>query len=100
MSFSDIQKIITFSDNERKAKDELVAIMNKNYMQLVRTKRYRKLLKLYGRTEDKKEKTAYAKQLREMQDQYNVNWEFCRKSMQPICKKYSQYPKSENDAWY
>lgn len=89
MSFSDIQKIVKFSDNERKAKNDLAVIMNKNYRQLIRTKRYRKLLKLYESVDDKKKKSDYAKQLKEMQKQYAVTWDYCRKAMQPICKKYN-----------
>jgi hypothetical protein len=63
--------------------------MNKNYRQLLRTKRYKKLLKLYGSIEDKKKKSDYSKQLKEMQKQYAVTWDYCRKAMQPICKKYN-----------
>ena len=54
MSSSDIQKVVKLSDKIRKAGNELVGLMRKNYDQLMRTKRYRKLLKLYGSTEDKK----------------------------------------------
>ncbi|MDO4468131.1 MAG: hypothetical protein Q4C49_14210 [Bacillota bacterium] len=61
--------------------------MNKNYKQLTRTKKYKKLLELYGKAE-KKEKKNIALQLNDMQKQYNVTWDFCRKSMIPIGKKY------------
>ena len=54
MSFSDIQKVVKLSDKIRKAGNELVGLMRKNYDQLMRTKRYRKLLELYGSTKDKK----------------------------------------------
>ena len=37
--------------------------MRKNFDQLMRTKRYRKLLKLYGSTEDKKKRKYLAGQL-------------------------------------
>lgn len=46
MSFSDIQKVVKLSDRIRKAGNELVGLMKKNYDQLMRTKRYRRLLKL------------------------------------------------------
>lgn len=88
ISYPDVLKIVTLSDKIRKAGNELVGLMRKNYNQLVRTKKYRKLLKLYGSTEDKKERRALANQLNDMQKAYNVTWEFCRKSMIPIGKKY------------
>lgn len=44
---------MVLSDKIRKAGNELVSLMRKNYDQLLRTKRYRKLLFLYGNTEDK-----------------------------------------------
>ena len=89
LSFSDIQKVVKLSDKIRKAGNELVGLMRKNYDQLMRTKRYRKLLKLYGSTKDKKKRKYFAKQLNEMQKQYDVTWDFCRKSMIYIGKKYN-----------
>ena len=89
MSSSDIQKVIKLSDKIRKAGNELVGLMRKNYDQLMRTKRYRKLLKLYGSTEDKKKRKYFAVQLNEMAKQYDVTWDFCRKSMIFIGKKYN-----------
>ena len=88
MPYSDVLKVVTLSNTIRKAGNELVALMRKNYDQLLRTKRYRKLLVLYGNTEDKTKRNALAKQLSEMQKQYNVTWDYCRKSMIPIGKKY------------
>ena len=49
--------------------------MRKNYNQLMRTKRYRKLLFLYGNSKDKDKRKTYAKQLNEMQKAYNITWE-------------------------
>ena len=89
MSYSDIQKVVKLSDRIRKAGNELVGLMRKNYEQLMRTKRYRKLLKLYGSTEDKKKRKYFADQLNEMQKQYNVTWDFCRRLMIYIGKKYN-----------
>ena len=66
MSSSDIQKVVKLSDKIRKAGNELVGLMRKNYDQLMRTKRYRKLLKLYGSTEDKKKRKHFAGQLNEI----------------------------------
>lgn len=88
MSSCDVQKIVALSDKMRKAGNELVGIMRKNYDQLRRTKRYRKLLNLYGSTEEKKKRKALANQLNEMQEQYHITWDFCRTSMIPIGKKY------------
>ena len=53
MPYSDILKVVALSNKIRKAGNELVGLMRKNYDQLLRTKRYRKLLKLYGDMEDK-----------------------------------------------
>ena len=53
MPYSDVLKVVVLSDKIRKAGNELVRLMRKNYDQLLRTKRYRKLLFLYGTTEDK-----------------------------------------------
>lgn len=88
MPDSAVQKVVALSDKIRRAGNELVALMRKRYEQLLRTKRYRKLLKLYGNTEDKKKRKYLAGQLKEMQKQYDVTWEFCRTSMIPIGKKY------------
>ncbi len=88
MPYSDILKTVALSDRIRKAGNELVSIMRKNYSQLIRTKRYRKLLHLYGGTEDKILRKSYADQLTEMQKAYNVTWDYCRTSMIPIGRKY------------
>ena len=88
MPYSDVLKVVALSDRIRKAGNELVGLMKKNYDQLLRTKRYRKLLKLYGDTEDKSKRKALAKQLNEMQISYNITWDYCRRSMIPIGKKY------------
>ncbi len=87
MSSCDVQKVVALSDNMRKAGNELIGLMRKNYEQLIRTKRYRKLLKLYGSIKDKKKRKLLANQLNEMQKQYHVTWNFCRTSMIPIGKK-------------
>ena len=88
MPYSDILQVVNLSDKIRKAGNELVALMRKNYEQLLRTKRYRKLLVLYGNNGDKNKRKDLANQLREMQKDYNVTWDYCRKSMIPIGKKY------------
>ena len=88
MPYPDVLKVVALSDKIRKAGNELVGLMRKNYDQLLRTKKYRKLLKLYGNTKDEDKRKTLAKQLNEMQSEYNVTWDFCRKSMIPIGKKY------------
>ena len=88
MPYSDVIKVVALSDKIRKAGNELVRLMRKKYDQLLRTKRYRRLLKLYGSTEDKNNRKVLANQLKEMQSDYNVTWDFCRKSMIPIGRKY------------
>lgn len=88
MPYSDVLKVVTLSDKIRKAGNELVGLMRKNYDQLLRTKRYRKLLSLYDSTENKTKRKILANQLNEMQKSYNVTWDYCRKSMIPIGKKY------------
>lgn len=88
MTSCDVQKVVALSNKIRKAGNELVGLMRKNYDQLMRTKRYRKLLKLYGRTEDKKKRKILANQLNELQTQSNITWDFCRTSMILIGKKY------------
>ena len=48
MPYSDVLKVVALSDKIRKAGNELVGLMRRNHDQLMRTKRYRKLLSLYG----------------------------------------------------
>ena len=88
MPYSDIQKVVALSDKIRKAGNELVGLMKKNYDQLMRTKKYRKLLQLYGNTKNKQKRKSLAMQLKAMQKSYHVTWDFCRTSMIPIGKKY------------
>ena len=71
MPYSDVLKVVNLSDQIRKAGNELVGLMRKNYYQLMRTKKYRKLLFLYGNTEDKNKRKIYANQLNEMQKAYH-----------------------------
>lgn len=90
MLSSDAQQVFATSDRIRKAGNEVVALMRNKYHQLVRTKRYRKLLKLYGKAKKgTSERADYGRQLQEMQKLYDVTWDFCRKSMIHIAKKYN-----------
>ena len=70
MPYSDIQKVVILSDKIRKAGNELVGLMRKKHDQLLRTKRYRKLLALYGNSKDKSMRKKFANQLNEMQKEY------------------------------
>ena len=75
----------------RKAGNELTGMMKKRYDQLVRTKRYRKLKSLYKKyknADNKKALNDACDQMKEMQKQYDVTWDYCRTSMIPIGKKY------------
>ena len=89
MPYQDAQKILAISDRIRKAGNELVHLMLKNYTQLMRTKKYRKLLGLYRGTEDGQKRRELARQLNGMRESYRVTWDFCRKSMAAIKEKYS-----------
>lgn len=88
MSYPDVLKVAAYSDQIRRAGNELVRLMRKNYGQLIRTKRYRKLLKLYRHTKDDRQRRDYAKQLNDMQKAHHVTFEFCRKAMIHIRTKY------------
>ena len=84
-------QIFHYADSVRKAGNELTGIMKKRYDQLVRTKRYRKLKSLYKKYKDADNKKALkdvCDQMKEMQKQYDVTWDYCRTSMIPIGKKY------------
>ena len=66
-------------------------LVKNNYIQLIRTKKYRKLKLLYGKyanSSDKKKCKEIADKLNSLQKQYNVTWDYCRISMIPIGKKY------------
>lgn len=88
MPYCDVLNVVAYANKIRKAGNELVGLMRKQYEQLMQTKRYRKLLTLYGKTEDKDKKKCLAQQLNEMQQTYHVTWDFCRNSMTYIRKKY------------
>ena len=45
MPYPDVLKVVALSDKIRKAGNELVRLMRKNYDQLMRTKKYRKTTK-------------------------------------------------------
>ena len=86
LSSQEICQLFALADRLRIAGNELSSLMSKRYDQLIRTKKYRALLKHYGK--DDKDKRNYAQQLKQMQESYDVTWDFCRKTMQSIQVKY------------
>lgn len=91
LSYQEKCRVFHYSDLLRKAGNELVAIMKNKYEQLIRTKKYRKLKLLYAKyakSNDKAKCKEIAKEMSNMQKQYDVTWNFCRSSMIPIGKKY------------
>ena len=92
VSEQDKYKLIHLSNNVlRTAGNDLTGVMKKNYDQLVRTKRYRHLQSLYGKAKKAKrdkEMKAIGAEMKQMQEEYHVTWEFCRQSMIRINKQY------------
>ena len=92
VSEQDKYKLIHLSNNVlRTAGNDLTGVMKKNYDQLVRTKRYRHLQSLYGKAKKAgrdKEMKAVGAEMKQMQEEYHVTWEFCRQSMIRINKQY------------
>ena len=86
LSSQEICQLFALADRLRIAGNELASLMSNRYDQLIRTKKYRALLKHYGK--DDKDKKYYAQQLKQMQESYDVTWDFCRKTMQSIQVKY------------
>ena len=92
MAEDDKRNVFSISNRLRLAGNELIAIMRDNMEQLVRTKRYRKLKALYGRAcenNDNALKSHLSAQMDVMQAEYDVSWDYCRRAMIPIGKKYS-----------
>lgn len=92
ISECDKRKLLHMSNIIRVAGNELIAVMKKNYEQLMRTKRYRRLRDMYvkaKKAEDKKQTSTIAAEMAEMQKSYHVTWDFCRKSMIEINQKYN-----------
>ena len=91
MAEGDKRNVFSISNHLRLAGNELVAIMRNNLAQLMRTKRYRKLKALYGKAaenDDSAARSHIAVQMKAMQDDFCVTWDYCRRAMIPIGKKY------------
>ena len=91
MAEDDRRNVFSISNRLRLAGNELIATMRNNIAQLLRTKRYRKLKALYGKAvenSDKALKSHLSAQMKEMLDDHGVSWDYCRRAMIPIGKKY------------
>lgn len=85
----DIRELLHMSNLIRIAGNELATVMRKQYEQLLRTKQYRRLQNMYAKAKkDEKQLNVIATKMADMQKSYHVTWEFCRKSMIEINKKY------------
>ena len=92
MAEDDKRNVFSISNRLRLAGNELIAIMRDNMEQLVRTKRYRKIKALYGKASENNDnalKSHLSAQMKAMQVEYDVSWDYCRRAMIPIGKKYS-----------
>ena len=89
LSSQEIYVLFKLSEKLRLAGNELVNVMRKHYEQLMRTKKYRSLLKLYStaKSSDQKKKDC-VDQIKQLQSDYNVSQDFCRKTMRHINAKY------------
>ena len=90
--------------------NELLGIMKRNLEQLLRTKKYRALQKLYGKVSDpihalekkevlldeetqklnhlKKERAEITNSMNQMRESYQMTWDFCRTKMMELKEKY------------
>ena len=87
VSYLDCQKILSDSEKLRKAGNELTGFMNKKYIQFIRTKKYKKLVKLLKNKRFKKEDIN--KQLDNLKEKYNLTWDVCRKHAEYLANKYN-----------
>ena len=88
LSAKDICQLFKVSNRIRLAGNELTNKMRKNLNRLTRTKQYRNLLELYGKADNPADKKNYSQQLKQMQENENVTWDFCRKTMQTLQVNY------------
>ncbi len=101
------------ADLARQCGNKLTGIMKRNIEQLLRTKKYRRLQKAYGKIVKQinslqsknqnaltkaqaielarleSERKAIAQSMEEMKTLYNVTWDFCRKAMEKIGTAYN-----------
>ena len=104
------RRIFSDADHLRQCGNELLGIMERNLEQLLRTKRYRALQKLYGKAADpihvlekkeilsdeetqklnhlKKERAEITNSMNKMRESYQVTWDFCRTKMMELKEAY------------
>ena len=104
------RRIFSDADHLRQCGNELLGIMERNLEQLLRTKRYRALQKLYGKVSDlihalekkevlsdeetqklnhlKKERAELTNSMNQMRESYQVTWDFCRTKMMELKETY------------
>ena len=104
------RRIFSDADHLRQCGNELLGIMERNLEQLLRTKRYRALQKLYGKVSDpihalekkevlsdeetqklnhlKKERAEITNSMNRMRESYQVTWDFCRTKMMELKETY------------
>ena len=104
------RRIFSDADHLRQCGNELLGIMERNLEQLLRTKRYRALQKLYGKVSDpihalekkevlsdeetqklnhlKKERAEITNSMNQMRESYQVTWDFCRTKMMELKETY------------
>ena len=104
------RRIFSDADHLRQCGNELLGIMKRNLEQLLRTKKYRALQKLYGKVSDpilalekkevlsdeetqklnrlKKECAEIANSMNQMRESYQVTWDFCRTKMMELKETY------------
>lgn len=83
--------IFHYADLLRKAGNELTAVMKKKLDQLTRTKKYRSILddyNKYKKNDNKKMKSLKGKELKALQEDNDITFDFCRKTMIEINKRY------------
>ncbi len=88
VSYLDCQKILSDAERLRKAGNELTGFMNKKYIQLVRTKKYRNLVKLIKNEKDENVKASLKTELNNLKEKYNVTWNACRTHAKYLEEKY------------
>ena len=91
ISECDKRELLHMSNIIRIAGNELIAVMKKQYGQLLRTKRYRRLQDMYAKAkkaDNKEQVKIIVSEMSKMQKPYNLTWEYCQKAMVKINKQY------------
>ena len=86
-----IYSIFHLSEMLRRAGNDLAAVMLKRYNQLIRTREYRWLKKLYAeaiKAESEIAREVIANKMQELQKEYNVTQDYCTEAMITIRKRY------------